>query len=460
MNQGRTMNSIQKTLIQHLIHPFSVEKKSIVSLNERIAIFAAALFVGIAAAFVFNAGVGIVAGFAIFYVMTLYQKSRAHPSSTQPKRETLKIDQLQSILKPAIMKNIQAVAKFGDWQEMGYRTEVPAVRSGREYRLLEKIATEMPELGQYLFFNKRGNGECGYRTLVDGILWQNCIRTNRVDELQGALQKAYETLIGSWNKLPFSANEKGRFGESLTQAREELEKMKSLSNDQRVALLQDESFLAPFLTLARCLIVSQTKCLSDAKIDVKVEENTKKTNECLAKIKKECDFNDEQIEHLSYALGNYPLSLLLGDAELPNKRGNDKQNLVKGQIKETVQKANRAKPQLLNEIMEYYDTLDELANQELILGGPIAEYLELGIDLEEFLKRKALGNADSPRPYWALGSDFTALGYALNMNICCIFRDAAKDNAYDVVKTYKDRPADFYGLNLTGQAHFNVLLPL
>lgn len=102
----------------------------------------------------------------------------------------------------------------------------------------------------------------------------------------------------------------------------------------------------------------------------------------------------------------------------------------------------------------------EIAFRNNIANSIIPETLELGISVDEFLRQKALGNADSPRAFWAVGSDFAAVGYALNRNIGWIYRDEYKENAYNIQQTFLGKPADFYGFNLTGQIHYNLLLPL
>ena len=366
----------------------------------------------------------------------------------------------QKILKPEVKKNIQALARFGDWKGMGYNIDSEAVKRGKPFRLLEKMAVEMPELGHFVYFDKRGNGECGYRTLVDGIIYGECILTDNVDNLKQSLQTAFDSLVDSWNSLSFTTKEKVHFEVSKDQALQELERMKGLSIEERIALLQDEAFLAPFLMLVRYLIVSQTKSIDAEKPADKILANDKEAREILELIGEKEKFSEKEAEFLSYALANYALDALLGNGELPDAHGNDDRNKNKESIRKIVQQVHQADQLLLKRLCELYRMRNEFQNKEDILATPLPEYLDLGITLEEFLKRKALGNQDSPRALWALASDFTALGYALNKNICCIFRDAFKDKVFDVVKTFRDRPPYFYGLNLTTQAHYNALLPL
>lgn len=391
----------------------------------------------------------------------VYDSTKNRFEGIHPQAEEL-AEQLKTVLKPevAVGLNIERVARFGDWQEMGYEAQKPLVRQGKEFKLIESIAAAMPELGHYVFLNVRGNGECGYRSLANGVIYGDCILNDDVEGLKQTLQTAFDQLIESWNTLPFSPKERNRFKASHEEALIHLDQMKKLTSEGRMALLQDEAFLAPFLTLIRCIVVSQTKCIESEKVDDKIHANVKQTNDILESFKAKLQISEAEEELLSYALANYSLDALLGDAELIDKYGNEKQNKMKGEIKGIVRRAYQADEKLLAQLKDLLSRRDELSNKENILATPLPEYLEMGIDFDEFLKRKALGHAESPRSLWALGSDFTALGYALNKNICCIMRDAFKDNVFDVVQTYPERPPYFYGLNLTSQAHYNALLPL
>ena len=391
----------------------------------------------------------------------VYDSTKNRFEGIHPQADKLAV-QLKKVLKPevAVGLNIERVARFGDWQEIGFEAQKPLVRQGKEFRLIESIAAAMPELGHCVFLNVRGNGECGYRSLANGVIYGDCILKDDVEGLKQTFQTAFDQLIESWNRLSFNQVERNRFKASHDKALNHLDQMKKLDSEGRMALLQDEAFLAPFLTLIRCIVVSQTKYIESEKVEDQVHANTKQTNDILESFKTKLHLSEAEKELLTYALANYSLDSLLGDAELIDKYGNDKQNKIKGEIKEIVRRAHQADGELLNQLKDLLNRRDELSNKGNILAAPMPEYLEMGVEFDEFLKRKALGNADSPRPLWALGSDFTALGYALNKNICCIMRDAFKENVFDVVRTYPERPPYFYGLNLTSQAHYNALLPL
>jgi hypothetical protein len=390
---------------------------------------------------------------------SLYQ-SKIHSYTQRDLRVEPLMKQYQKALNAQDLKNIQRAVLFGDWKGMEYNIDNEFVKKGQDFVLLEKIAHELPELGNYLFFNKRGNGECGYRTIVDGIIHSDCIQHNRIGALKASIQTAFDTLIKSWNSLPFDAEEKELFPACTRQVLRELDNLEKLPIPKRMAKLQDEAFLAPFLTLIRCLIVSQTKLLEGEKIDEQELANIKRTREILEDFSQKAPFNEQEEKKLSYAMRHYSLADLLGDAHLSDIPGNDLQNMRKDELKKLVRRAHEVDSINLTELNHLVHQGHELSNKENILTAPLAETLDLDISLDEFLKQKALGNADSPRAFWAIGSDFSAVGYALKKNICCIYREAHKVNSYGIQKTYPDQPADFYGLNLTGQVHYNALLPL
>lgn len=372
--------------------------------------------------------------------------------------------QFQIALLPANLKNIQTACLFGDWKGMGFNINHILVKKGKGFTLLQKIATEIPELGNYIFLNKRGNGECGYRTIVDGLIHGDCIRQDNIDKLKEIFQNAFDHLIESWNALPFdplNPAERNLFEISKDRAFAQLDRMKKMNTAYRITLLQEETpFLAPFLSFIRCITVSQTKLIESEKIDEQTLANVKRTNEILALLRDKANFTALEEKNLSYAVKNYSPEALLNDAELTDIIGNGSENLLKKELKKLVKRAFLADEALLTELTDLVVQGDELSNKENILTAPLAEMLDMGISRDEFLKQKALGDANSPRSLWAIGSDFTAIGYALNKNICCIYRDQYKDDAFGIQKTYRNQAADFYGLNMTGQVHYNALLPL
>jgi hypothetical protein len=304
------------------------------------------------------------------YAAPIYDPKTHHFTEIDPQVIQL-AEQLKQALDPKDLKNIQRACLFGDWKGMDYNTDSEAVKKGKEFSLLDKIATELPELGHHMFFNIRGNGECGYRAIIDGLIYKDCIQQDHVDGLKESIQRAFDNLNASWDTLPFNEGEKDLFVRSKNLALEQLDRMKGIDRARRIALLQEEQpFLAPFLTLIRCLIASQT-----------------------------IFFKTENLEQ-----------------------------------------ANSSKIDILN--------------------APLFECSEMNVTLEQFLRSKVIADADSPRSFWAQGSDFAAIGYALNKNICCIFGNRYKDNEYGIQRTFDDQPPFFYGLNLTGQVHFNALIPL
>lgn len=365
--------------------------------------------------------------------------------------------QYREALVPRDLKNFQRVCLFGNWKEMDVNIDAPLVRDGREFKLFELIATELPELGNYAFVNIRGNGECGYRTIVSGLIHNDCIFHNRIDELQCSLQRAFNNLINSWNALPFDETETTFFETSKNASLIQLDRMKEMTILQRIALLQEEEFLAPFLSFIRCITVSQTKLIQDEDLEEQVIRNRDRTNEILAALRQK---TIGESELLSYAIKNYPLNSLLSHTVLPDIPGNACQNAKKEQLQLLVQQAYKVNSNLLTELEKLVSEGDALSNKQNILAAPLTESSELRLSTEEFLRQKALGNANSPRPFWALGTDFIAIGYALNKNLCCIYRDQFKDLAFGIQKTFSNYPADFYGLNMTGEVHYNALLPI
>lgn len=490
--------------IDHVMQPFSltgnagIQPPPSATYQEKIQMVALAVLAGLAAGVLVNPLTGMLVGAVVFYAVTGFHKLKLHALFNQRARPTNQISQkhdappskkmtaeafsepiynssknhfeqifprveqlvthYQTAVAPSDKKNIQRVVRFGDWQGMDYKIEKQAVKQGKDFRLLEKMAVEMPELGNCIFVNARGNGECGYRSLVIGLLHGDCILKDNVEGLILSCQTAFDRLIGCWNSLPLNPEAKRRFDESRIQACAHLDRMKNLSTEERMALLQDEAFLASFLVFVRCIIVSQTKYIANENIDDEQVKNRDQTNNTLKIFSDNLNLGEKDSEFLSYALANYSLDALLGNAELPDRFHNDKQNKGKDHIREIVRRANDFDHNLMRQLKDLLDHRDELSNKTDILSTPLPEYMDLGITLDEFLVRKALGDADSPQPLWALGSDFTALGYALNINICCIVRDAFKDNVFDVVKTFRDRSPAFYGINLSGP-HYNVLLP-
>lgn len=364
-------------------------------------------------------------------------------------------------LGAADLKNIQRVCLFGDWKEMGFNIDMPSVKAGHEFTLLEQIATELPELGHYAFINIRGNGECGYRAIVTGLIHNDCILQNNIEGLKCSFQNAFDSLITAWDALPFDETQRGVFEASKTEALTQLDRMQEMSIQQRMALLQEEKpFLAPFLSLVRCITVSQTKIIQDQDIEQQVTDNLDRTNEILATLREKANLTEEEEKDLSYAVKNYPLNLLLSRTELIDIPRNPLQNSMKSQLQSLAERANGVDGKLLIELEQLVNEGHTLSNKQNILAAPLGEMLEMGLTMEEFLKQKALSNADSARYLWALGSDFTAIGYALNKNICCIYRDEYKKDEFGIQKTFSNRPVDFYGLNMTGQVHYNALLPL
>lgn len=365
-------------------------------------------------------------------------------------------EQFKQALKAADLKNIRQVTPFGNWIEMDYNIDVPNVINGKSMQLLEKMAIEHPELGHYLYLNIRGNGECGYRSIVTGLIYHDCIRNDRIDELKASIQNAFDTLEESWNDLPFKTNEKEYFALNTYQTLFFLDEMKKLDKQNRIASLQDESMLTPFLNLIRCISVSETKLIEKQKPEVEDQNTAIEGN----KILEQFALSQEEKELMTYALSNYSLDDLISNESLIDKEGYEKQNLQKETMKTIVKKAQQSNPYALNKLMKLIDQRYEIAFKNLIINSTIPETLELGISLNEFLRQKALGNADSHRSFWALGSDFTAIGFALNKNIGWIYRDAFKENAYDIYAIFRNKPADFYGFNLTGEIHYDLLLPL
>jgi|GEM_PF-2683674 len=367
--------------------------------------------------------------------------------------------QLKQALQPEDLKNIQRACLFGEWEEMDYRIEKDDVRQGKDFKLLEKMAIELPELGNYAFFNTRGDGECGYRTIIDGLIYGDCIARDNMDGLKDSFREAFNRLAESWNAL-FPESERRVFERVKEDALIQLERMRDKDIASNIALLQEDSpFLKTFIDLLRFISISQIKFIQTENIEAKLLTNSDEKRKVLADLKTKHSLTEEESENLSYAVENYSFSaLLLKGWELYDIPGNASKNAIKDQLRSLAQRVNVNDLQMLKYLAREQN---HLSNKQNILAAPLAEMAEMGIlSMDEFLRRKAFADANSPRGLWALGSDFVAIGYALNKNICCLYRDRYKENAFDIQKTFQDRPADFYGLNLTGQIHYNALLPL
>lgn len=153
--------------------------------------------------------------------------------------------------------NIEKSTLFGNWVEMGWNSTVETVLKGPEFQILEKIAKENQELGNYLFLGIRGDGRCGYRAILSSLIHNDCILNDNVEALQNSFIQAFNDLNPYWKTLFKDHPEAKRFEISKEKVFKSLESMNDLNREKRIEKLRDETYLEPFFTFIRCLVVSQ-----------------------------------------------------------------------------------------------------------------------------------------------------------------------------------------------------------